>query len=286
MYPSSQVAHSVSEVQSSDRRRTGRGVNVPHDTDGAAVAGSTDELGLPALVCKLVLAAALAGALFFETAYFLGWFADGGAYRQTLFSVLYAFDLVVVFVSACAVFLVFWRTRRVVFLLAAVGIFSWFLGSFFFVSYVFLLKRILIYPSVAEFAFQGFHLLVITVLYNHLRASGDGFFKPAAVVVPIITLMPAAGLINGRIPLNNLLYSTLFMFLVSLTTFLVINLLVRRRLPVLCIGLAAVIVADIVFVETSLAHSVYVFSLDPIWFTGFALTAYGFVLGAQRGELA
>jgi hypothetical protein len=253
--------------------------------DRTATEGAKDDLRLPGILTRAILVAAVLGAVFFEAAYFLGWFADDSALRGTLFNSLYAFDLSVILASSGSLFLAFWKTKRPAFLLSSVALFSWFLGAFFFVSYVFLLKRILIYPSVAEFAFQGFHLLMIVVLYEDLLRHGRALVKPVAAVIPVITLMPVASLLHNEIPLNNLLYSTFFMFLISVTVFLVVNLLVQRRLLLVCAGLAAVVFADMAFVETSLVKSGFVFSLDPVWFTGFALTAFGIVFAVRRGEM-
>lgn len=246
---------------------------------------SSGELQLPGRLALSIFIATLAGTVFFEAAYFMGWLADKSPYHRFLFNGLYGFELAAILLTTGTLFFAFWRTRKDFFLLSALALFSWFIGSFFFVSYVYLLKRLLVYPSVAEFAFQGFHLIMIVILYNVLKREDYKINAWTAAVIPIITSLPAIGLLSGHIPLNNLIYSTFFMFLISLTTFLVINMLLRRKLLILCLGLALVIVADIAFVETSLYRSTFVFMLDPLWFTGFALTGFGFIRGGQKGEL-
>lgn len=255
------------------------------ENQGFSFSGAPDRLIGPALLSKTTLSVAILGGVFLEAAYLTGWLSDKSPYQRFLFIAIYTFSLCITLASAVSLFWAFWRTKRAVMLLASIAVLSWFLGSFFWVSYVFMLKRILIYPSVAEFAFQGFHLIVVIILYNILVRSGLKTIRSAVVVIPVITLLPFAESFFYRIPQVNLLYSTFFMFLISLTTFFVLNLLIRRRLPIFCLGLAAVIIADISFVETSLTHSVYVFSLDPVWFTGYALVAFSLIHYAEKGEL-
>jgi hypothetical protein len=236
-------------------------------------------------IAKLNVFVALFVGLFFETLYFLGFFNETSSWKQLLLNLLYPINLLIILSAAMILFLAYLTAKRVTLLLGSLGTFSWFLGSFFWVSYVFILKDILIYPSVAEFAFQGFHLLMIVALYNLIKVNKLKINWLWFALVPVITLIPATNLIFQEIKLNNLLYSTFFLFLVSSSLFLSLNLLLNKRYLLLCLGMFLIIFADTYFVSTYLSENVFVFMLDPMWFGGYALISFSLLKYANRGEL-
>jgi hypothetical protein len=228
----------------------------------------------------------LAAALLFELAFFTGLFEENNPLRPLMFNSLYSVNLILILTAAILLFSFYWKSGNAVILLGALGIFSWLCGSFFWVSYVFLLGNVLTYPSIAELTFQGFHLLFIPVLLSIIKKSN---FKgnPALVIIPLLCIsVPFVISLFKELTLHNLLYSSFFLFLVSVNLSLSLIILYHKKYLLLLSGLFCIVYADISFVNVALfCPSCFVFMLDPFWFFGFSLISFSLLRYADRGEL-
>lgn len=228
----------------------------------------------------------LAAALLFELAFFTGLFEENNPLRPLMFNSLYSVNLILILTAGILLFSFYWKSGNAVILLGALGIFSWFCGSFFVVSYVFLLGNVLTYPSIAELTFQGFHLLFIPVLLSIIKKSN---FKgnPSLVIIPLLCIsVPFVVSLFKELELHNLLYSSFFLFLVSVSFSLSLIILYHRKYLLLLSGLFCIVYADISFVNVALfCPNCFVFMLDPFWFFGFSLISFSLLRYANRGEL-
>lgn len=233
-----------------------------------------------------VLAVALGGAAFFEFAALRGWLAADWPGSRLLTQSLYGFQLLVIAVAIVPLVMVFLATHRPLPLLVALGCASWLLGDLFYVSYAALLNRALMYPSVADLAFQGFHVGIVAGLGSQIVRPTERSFWPAMVLGIGLCALPSLVRITHPYPLDDLAYATFFMALAAATMMIAVGLTLRRKLYVLAIGLLLVVVADAVFAAASLSGAGFLYALDPVWFVGFALTAFAVVRAVQDEVMA
>ena len=171
-------------------------------------------------------------------------------------------------------------------LLSALAVLSWLLGSTFWVSYVFILGEVLSYPSVAQFAFHGFHLLMIPLLLYLMRERGVVFWMPSVVAVIGAGVFPLAVYVVAPLDPAATAYNVVYMVLISSVAVLAGHLVVKRELSLLGVALLIFSFADINFVSTTLVDQApVVLSLDPIWFTAHALVSFSLVRYARKGVL-
>lgn len=216
--------------------------------------------------------------ILFEAFYFSGFFDESHSWRPMLFNILYTVLLTSIFLSASLLFLHFLTSKNTVFLVISLGIFSWFLGGFFWVSYVFLLGNIVSYPSIIEIVFQGFHLLMIPILFYLVKEKVIQIYKPAYLLIPAISAIPLISWYIDPGSLNVFVYSTFFLFVISLNLVHILHLMKKRVLPLFVIGFLMIVFGDIYFVITYLQEpNRYTFMLDPVWFTGYSLISYSLI---------
>ncbi|MDY6780509.1 MAG: hypothetical protein SV760_08205 [Halobacteria archaeon] len=226
----------------------------------------------------------LLGGVVFEALYFTGYLSRKR--EGFLFNSLYGFNLAVI---AAAVVLLLWAystNRNKVLLLSSLSVLSWFLGSLFWVSYVFLLDKILLYPSVAQFAFHGFHLLMIPLLLYFVEKLGIALRKPSFVLVAVTASVPVMTYFVGTTNLAVAVYNIFYLSLVTSVLVLASHLVYESRLPLFGVALVAFSFADLNFITTTLSDEApVVLSLDPIWFSAHALVSFSLVRYSCRGDL-
>lgn len=232
---------------------------------------------------RVHLAVAVVGGLLFEGLYLIGLLRGE---NNVLFTALYGFNLAVIAAAVVLLLSAYALYGNKLLFLAALASLSWLLGSTFWVSYVFVLDEVLSYPSVAQFAFHGFHLLMIPSLLYVMRERGVGLWTPSVVGIVGASLFPIVIYFTVGTDLAAVVYNVFYFTLISSVVVLAAHLVVAKVLPLLGVSLLFFSVADINFVSTTLVEQApLVFSLDPIWFTGHALVAYSFVRYSQRNEL-
>lgn len=224
-------------------------------------------------------------AILFEIFYFAGFFEESHPWEPTLFIILYSFNLVAIISATLLLFILFITKKNEIILLISLAIFSWFLGSFFWISYVFILGNPVTYPCIAELTFRGFHLLMIPLLIFLLKMNNITIIKPTLICVPFLTFFPIFHTRFSPVSINALIYSTVFLFITSITIVLTFNLLLKKRYPLVGIGLLMIAAADISFAIICISNpESFVFMLDPIWFFGFSLISYAAISHEVRGD--
>ena len=115
-------------------------------------------------ISKKQISAVVFFAVIFELLYFAGYFSETQPLSSFLFNALYFFNTIAIF-SACLLgFLYFSVNKNKIVLLVSLAILNWFFGIFFWTSYAFMLGNPITYPSIAQMAFHGFHLIMLPVL--------------------------------------------------------------------------------------------------------------------------
>lgn len=141
------------------------------------------------------------------------------------------------------------------------------MGSFFWVSYVFMLHNPITYPSIAEISFQGFHLLMIPTLLYVIKKEKIFIHKTSFLLIPSYLRYPFFLTFSSQYLLIYL-FTAFFLFLISV------------------IALFMIIFADICFVTIYLrCPNCFVFMLDPIWFSGYSLISFSLIRYTKKGEL-
>ncbi|MDY6779874.1 MAG: hypothetical protein SV760_04895 [Halobacteria archaeon] len=227
---------------------------------------------------------AVVGFVVFEAIYFAGYY---GSQEKTVFSVaLYSFNLAVI---ASSVVLLLWEYRRagnMVVLLPCLAVLSWFLGILFYTSYVFMLGEILLYPSVAQFAFHGFHLVMVPLLFHLMRSHGVSFWRPSALPVAGAALLPVVTYFLRTPGITVVLYNVFYLSITVLAFVLAAHLVYHRELPLFGGALLLFLSADVIFITTTLVkRDPLIFFLHPFWFTASALIGFSVVRYSRLGEL-
>lgn len=242
-------------------------------------------LGNPRHTSFAVVCVAVFGAVFFELAVFLGWMTQGAPWPGVSALALYVFQLLIACASIAPLLMAFRATRRRLPLLVALGCASWLLGDVFYVSYAVLLGRALMYPSVADLAFQGFHVAIIVGLWSEIPSRDEWPFWPMLVVGTGLCAIPGIMRIVHPFPLDDLLYATFFMVLVTVTLLIAVGAAYRRKQYALATGLLLVVFADTAFSAASLAGAGFMYALDPVYFVGFAVTSFAVVRAVSDGVM-
>ncbi len=239
-----------------------------------------DRLGTFATV---YLGVALLGAILFETAYLLGYFGSGiGALSVGL----YGFTLLIIAVAVGLLGWLYHTQKHPVVLLIWLACSSWFLGIFFYTSYAIILGQVLLYPSVGQVAFQGFHLLLLPVLFFLLEHSEGSFWRPSVLLAAGIALVPVGGAVLLGTELNVVVYNVLYLFVVMLALMLALHLLYAGVFPLFGGGFVLFFLTDIMFISITLAvRDPSIFFLFPLWFSAYAIIAYGAVRYTRQGAL-
>lgn len=153
-------------------------------------------------------------------------------------------------------------------------------------SYAFLLGNVLTYPSIGELTFQGFHLFFICVLLSVIKENKFRINHSLFIIPVIFASIPFIFSLFHELELNNLLYSSLFLFLISVSITLSLILLFNRKYLLLLLGVFLIIYADVSFVNVALfCPTCFVFMLDPFWFFGYSLISFSLIRYLNRGEL-
>jgi len=235
------------------------------------------------------------GAVFFSVGNLAG-LGDEVGLSGTFSDLLYSFNLLAIITAVALLFARFRRTKEEALLLAALASLSWFMGSFFWISYVYLLGEILTYPSLMQVAFNGFHLLMIPFLIHFVRESDIEFKKPAFAFVGVAPLYPVAGYVLTLYPPSgydifvvtpNILGFNLFFITVGSILFvLAVHLLVNRKYVLLGTAFVIFFVADVNFMTTTMFDpQIAVFALDPLWFSAHSLLSFSLIRYSLRGDL-
>lgn len=232
------------------------------------------------------LAIVAIGAVVFALSNGLGVPDRPGVLGAIFFDALYSFNLLAIITAVILVSLCYTIVSDETLLLAALASFSWFLGSFFWFSYAYLLDELLSYPSVIQVAFNGFHLLMIPLLLYVLRESDVDLWRPASGIVALAISIPWLLHVFVSLPMNVVVYNTVYFFIVSTVLVLALHLLWSDTLRLLGGALVLFSAADFIFVTTTLFdQQPLVFALDPLWFSAHALIAYALVGYGLDGEL-
>jgi|GEM_PF-6755305 len=230
---------------------------------------------------SLHLGLAIAGGLLFEAIYLFG---ETGVGRTAYSVSLYGFTLGVI---STAFLLLLWGYRAnggIFLLLSGIAVLSWFLGILFYTSYVFILGEVLVYPSVAQFAFHGFHLLMVPLLFYVMNRKGVRFWKPASLPVVGAFAFPFVAYAIIGTGMIVVAYNVFYLTVTVLATVLAAHLVVKRKLPLFGASLLVFFTADIYFITTTLVkRDPAILFLHPIWFTASALVSYSLVRYASEG---
>jgi len=231
---------------------------------------------------RIHLVVAVAGGLLFEAAYLLGGTGTG----RTAYSVsLYGFMLAVILT---AVFFLLWgyqKTDSVFLLLSGIAVLSWFLGILFYTSYVFILGEVLVYPSVAQFAFHGFHLVIVPLLFYAMGRRGVDFWKPALLPVVGAFVFPFVAYVMTDTGVLVTAYNVFYLTVTVLAAVLAAHLVAQRTLPLFGGALLLFFAADIYFISTTFVkRDPAILFLHPIWFTASALISYSLIRYASEKE--
>lgn len=237
-------------------------------------------------VSRVILAASLVGGAFFEFAAIRSALAGGRSDAGSYVLALYVFQLLIIAASIATLVGAFRATRHVTVLLFALGLASWLLGDLFYISYAVLLDRALMYPSVADLAFQGFHVAVISGLGSQIVRREERLFWPAVAGAVGICLLPAAVHVLRPYAADDLAYATFFMGLTAMTMMIAVGVSTRAKRHMLAGGMLLVVIADATFATASLAGAGFLYVLDPLWVIGFAATASAVIHATQDGAVA
>lgn len=203
-----------------------------------------------------------------------------------MISLQYFFSQAAIFLASLLLFLYFVKTSKLIALVVSMAIFSWFLGAFFWISYVFILGNMVGYPSIVELAYQNFDLLMIPTLLRIMREKDIRVLRPSLAFVALISSIPSVALLFSPVPANVVLYSSFFLFLVSLDMTLAANMLAKMMLPLLSFSVILISMAHLyVVVLNFYCHSCFVLFLEPLWFSGFTLTSFSMIRHLNMGEL-
>lgn len=230
------------------------------------------------------LAVALLSAVLFEMAYLFGYFGTGG--RTPLSITLYTVNLLVISTAVLILWWLYHEHTQPVVLLIGLACLSWFLGILFYTSYVFILGEILRYPSVGQVAFQGFHLLSIPVFLFLLERAEVSVWRPSFIPAVGFGLVPIVTYLTVGTELNVALYNVFYLFVVLIALALSAHLLYAGVVPLLGAGFSLFFLTDIVFISITLTvRDPAIYFLHPLWFSAYALIAFGAVRYTYRGEL-
>jgi len=244
---------------------------------------------------KAHISVVVVGAIFFSAANLAGLGGETGL-GGTFSDLLYSFNLLAIITAVGILFLRFQQTREDILLLAGLASLSWFMGSFFWVSYAYMLGEILTYPSLMQVAFNGFHLLMIPLLIYVVRESGIGFNKPSLLFVGIAPIYPVVGYVLTVSPipgydifsvsLNIFGFNIFFITVGSVLFVLAVHLIVNEKFILLGLAFVLFFIADVNFMTTTMFDpEITVFALDPLWFTAHSLLSFSLVRYSLRGDL-
>lgn len=230
-----------------------------------------------------VVVVALFGAAVFELTIALGWFAKEVTAAGPVKMALYGFQSLIVFAAVVPLVMTFRTARQPLPMIVALGCASWLLGDVFYLSYAVLLDRALAYPSVADLAFQGFHVAIIAGLWSQILRRGEWPFWPTIGLGGLLCMLPAIIRISHPFPLDDLAYATFFMVLVATTMLIAAGAALHMKSYDLAIGLLLVVFADATFSAASLVGAGFQYALDPVYFVGFAVTSFAVVRVVDPG---
>lgn len=246
-------------------------------------------------VSKAHITVVVVGAVFFSVANLAG-LGDETGLGGTFSDLLYSFNLLAIITAVALLFARFRQTKEEVLLLAGLASLSWFMGSFFWVSYAYMLGEILTYPSLMQVAFNGFHLLMIPLLIYFVRESGIEFRKPSVLFVGLAPLYPVVGYFLTVYPIagydvfsvtsNIVAFNVFFITVGSVLFILAVHLIVKREFALLGLVFVIFFLADVNFMTTTMFDpEVTVFALDPLWFTAHSLLSFSLIRYSLRGDL-
>ena len=236
------------------------------------------------MVSTILMVIAVGGGLLFLLIYTTGQF--DGSYGEQLFHLLYGFNAIIISSAVVLLALAALLYKDIVVGVVGLACCCWFLGSFYWTSFVWLGGNVLTYPSVAELSFQSFHILILIVGGLLLRETGEHGRKYLWGFALLLASTPAIIHFFVEMELTVLLVNTFQLFLIGLVTILGVKLLISRTYSLFGLALLMFSVADIGFHLTTLIDQApVVMMLDPLWFSSHALIAVTMIRYAQAGEL-
>ncbi|MFB6284348.1 MAG: hypothetical protein ABEK59_10520 [Halobacteria archaeon] len=235
---------------------------------------------------RVQVSVTIIGAVVFLALYIFGFYSGNEAERKTVFTALSVFNILAVFSSGGLLLFYYYVSRRKVTLLAGAAMVIWGLASLFWFSYIFLLNEVVAFPSLAQFGFKSYHVLMIPVLLHLIEKTNVDLYRPSFAVVAVLTI--ASPLISVLVDTSKVVgfYNMVYVFLTTTLGVLGLHLVYHKRLTLVGVGVLGTVAADLVYISMTFSDpTTFVVNLDPLWFSSFAVSSYGLILYLTEGQL-
>lgn len=215
----------------------------------------------------------------------------GLATEDVLFDVSNIAQTGAAFISAGICLRRSYRARSFPFFLSiGLALSSWVMGNIFWFSYAHMFSQTLLYPSIGEFGFLGYYLLILGGLTYQIRSASGGlapsqdawwrYLPFLLLVVPLVVVW------NSGASILESVYTAVFVASMVFTLYQMAAYRFGRHYWPLFGGIGLTMFADVFFVlDASVFKPESTYWRGPFWVVGFGLMAYG-VIRLRRKEKA